>query len=648
MRRKTTAPGGRLEPGMPTNHNLIRVLIADDEAKIRDAYREVFEDPKLSSSRTMIQNLRDKVLGASQTDPSAKTDASRRTRFELVFCDGAESAVAAATQACGASRPFAIVFLDMRMPPGPDGLWAAEKIRALDSEIEIVLCTAYSDVDPSAIAAHLPPADKLFYIEKPFHPFEVRQMATALGSKWRAERDLKLLAYFDTLTGLPNRESFRRRLIGMLDTARSADRPLAMLYIDLDNFKRINDTLGHGIGDELLCVVAERLRTSLRATEESARKGVPAGRSVLARLGGDEFAVLLTDLATSSDAGLVAQRIINSLLKPIKLDGHEILITPSVGIAVSPADGTSAEELSRHADLAMYFSKRKAPGQFAFYDPLMSAGALQRLTMETKLRGALERDEFSLQYQPQFDLQTGLIAGVEALLRWTTPDLGAVPPSEFIPIAEATGMIFPIGEWVMRTACAQQRAWTDEGLPSIHMAVNVSACQFMSADFPSLVLTIIQDTGIDPTVLELEITESALMNDEARSMKTLQELKALGVMLSIDDFGTGYSNLARLREFPVDRLKIDRSFVAHIATRSSDSTIAEAIIAMAKTLKLDVVAEGVEDFQQLLRLQEHQCHLAQGYLLSRPLRPADARQLLARLAAQMEGTRTQRLQRLIG
>ena len=633
---------------MPTNHNLIRVLIADDEAKIRDAYREVFEDPRLSSSRTMIQNLRAKVLGASQGDPAAKADSSRRTRFELVFCDGAESAVDAATQACGASRPFAMVFLDMRMPPGPDGLWAAEKIRALDPEIEIVLCTAYSDVDPSAIAAHLPPADKLFYIEKPFHPFEVRQMATALGSKWRAERDLKLLAYFDTLTGLPNRESFRRRLIGMLDTARSADRPLAMLYIDLDNFKRINDTLGHGIGDELLCVVAERLRSSLRAPEESARTAVPAGRSVLARLGGDEFAVLLTDLTKPSDAGFVAQRIINSLLKPIKLDGHEILITPSVGVAVSPTDGASAEELSRHADLAMYFSKRKAPGQFAFYDPLMSAGALQRLTMETKLRGALEREELSLQYQPQFDLQTGLIAGVEALLRWTTPDLGAVPPSEFIPIAEATGLIFPIGEWVMRTACAQQRAWTDEGLPSIHMAVNVSACQFMTADFPSLVLTIIQDTGIDPTALELEITESALMNDEARSMKTLQELKALGVMLSIDDFGTGYSNLARLREFPVDRLKIDRSFVAHIATRSSDSTIAEAIIAMAKTLKLDVVAEGVEDFQQLLQLQEHQCRLAQGYLLSRPLRAADARQLLARLAAQMEGTRTQRLKRLIG
>jgi len=633
---------------MPINHQSIRVLIADDEAKIRDAYREVFEDPKLSSSRTMIQNLRAKVLGAGQSDPAAKSDPSRRTRFELVFCDGAEAAVAAATQACGASRPLAIVFLDMRMPPGPDGLWAAERIRALDAEIEIVLCTAYSDVDPAAIASRLPPADKLFYIEKPFHPFEVRQMATALGSKWRAERDLKLLAYFDTLTGLPNRESFRRRLIGLLDTSRSADRSLAMLYIDLDNFKRINDTLGHGVGDELLCVVAERIRTSLRTPEEITRAGVSAGRSVLARLGGDEFAVLLTDLAVSTDAGIVAQRIINALLKPMQLDGHEILITPSVGVAVSPADGTSADDLSRHADLAMYFSKRKAPGQFAFYDPLMSAGALQRLTMETKLRGALEREELSLHYQPQFDLQTGLIAGVEALLRWNTSDLGAVPPSEFIPIAEATGMIFPIGEWVLRTACAQQRAWTDEGLPSIHMAVNVSACQFVRAEFPSLVLTIIQDTGIDPSALELEITESALMSDEARSMKTLRELKALGVMLSIDDFGTGYSSLARLRELPVDRLKIDRSFVANIATHSSDSTIAEAIIGMAKTLKLDVVAEGVEDFQQLLQLQEHQCHLAQGYLLSRPLRAADARQLLARLAGQREGSRTQRLQRLIG
>jgi diguanylate cyclase (GGDEF)-like protein len=633
---------------MLTSQQSIRVLVADDEAKIRDAYREVFEDPKLSSSRTMIQNLRARVLGAGQSDAPAKADPPRRTRFELVFCDGAQSAVAAATEACAASRPFAIVFLDMRMPPGPNGLWAAEQIRALDPEIEIVLCTAYSDVDPAAIASHLPPADKLFYIEKPFHPFEVRQMATALGSKWRAERDLKLLAYFDTLTGLPNRESFRRRLIGMLDTAQSADRPLAMLYIDLDNFKRINDTLGHGIGDELLCVVAERLRKSLRAPEETGRAGVSAGRSVLARLGGDEFAVLLTDLAASTDAGIVAQRIINALLKPMQLDGHEILVTPSVGIAVSPADGTSADDLSRHADLAMYFSKRKAPGQFAFYDPLMSAGALQRLTMETKLRGALDREELSLHYQPQFDLQTGLIAGVEALLRWNTPDLGAVPPSEFIPIAESTGMIFPIGEWVLRTACAQQRAWTDEGLPSIHMAVNVSACQFAKADFPSLVLTIIQDSGIDPAALELEITESALMSDEARSMKTLKELKALGVLLSIDDFGTGYSNLARLREFPVDRLKIDRSFVANIATRSSDSTIAEAIIGMAKTLQLDVVAEGVEDFQQLLQLQAHQCHLAQGYLLSRPLLAEDARQLLARLAGQREGTRTQRLQRLIG
>ena len=632
---------------MPNNHNLIRVLIADDDAKVRDAYREVFEDPKLSSSRTMIQNLRAKVLGAGPGDPSATNDPARRTRFELVFCDGAQTAVTAAKEAAAASRPFALAFLDMRMPPGPDGIWAAEAIRTSDAEIEIVLCTAYSDIDPAAIAFRVPPADKLFYIEKPFHPFEVRQMATALGSKWRAERDLKLLAYFDTLTGLPNRDSFRRRLFAMLDAARSSDHPLAMLYIDLDNFKRINDTLGHSTGDALLCVAAERLRSSLRAHDEVARGSASAGRSVLARLGGDEFAVILTDLAVATDAGVVAQRIINTLIKPMQLDEHEILITPSVGIAVFPTDGASTDEISRHADLAMYFAKRKGPGQYAFYDPTMSAGALQRLTLETKLRGALEREEFSLQYQPQFDLKTGLIAGVEALLRWNTPDIGAVPPSEFIPIAESTGMIFPIGEWVLRTACAQQRAWADEGLPSINMAVNVSARQFMSAEFPALVADVIRETGIDAAVLELEITETALMDDEARSTKTLKELKALGVMLSIDDFGTGYSNLARLREYPVDRLKIDRSFVANIATRSADSTIAEAIIAMATTLKLDVVAEGVEDFQQLLQLQEHKCHLAQGYLLSRPLRAADARQFLARLGAQLDGTRTQRLKRLI-
>jgi diguanylate cyclase (GGDEF)-like protein len=632
---------------MPNNHHLIRVLIADDEAKVRDAYREVFEDPQLSSSRTLINNLRAKVLGNSTSGPPGKGDPSRRTRFDLVFCDGAERAVAAAREACEASRPFAIVFLDMRMPPGPDGLWAAQRIRALDAEMEIVLCTAYSDVDPAAIAGQVPPYDKLFYIEKPFHPFEVRQMATALGSKWRAERDLKLLAYFDTLTGLPNRESFRRRLVAFLDTASASGGLLAMLYIDLDDFKRINDTLGHGVGDELLCVAAERLRTALRAHEETARAAGSTTRSVLARLGGDEFAVILSDLSCPNDAAVVAQRFIATLVKPMQLDSHEILITPSVGIALFPIDGPSADTLSQHADLAMYFAKRSGPGQFAFYDSSMSAGALQRLTMETKLRGALDRGEFSLQYQPQFDLQTGLIAGVEALLRWTSPELGSVPPCDFIPIAESTGMIVAIGEWVLRTACAQQRSWEEEGLPSIHMAVNVSACQFTSADFPPLVARVIRETGIKPAMLELEITESVLMNTEAQSTKALNDLKMLGVMLSIDDFGTGYSNLARLRELPVDRLKIDRSFVAHIVTRTSDSTIAEAIIAMAKTLKLDVIAEGVEDFQQLLQLQEYQCHLAQGYLLSRPLRAADARQFLVRLAGQREGTRTQRLQRLV-
>jgi len=628
-------------------HNLIRVLVADDEAKIRDAYREVFEDPKVASSRTVIEDLRAKLLKTSSADRHAAADHAGRARFEVVFCGGAEAAVAATQEASAANRPFAMVFLDMRMPPGPDGLWAAFRIRAIAPEIEIVLCTAYSDVDPAEIAVQLPPADKLFYIEKPFHPFEVRQMATALGSKWRAERDLRLLAYFDTLTGLPNRESFRRRLVGLLDTAQSSGRPLGMLYIDLDNFKRINDTLGHSSGDELLCVVAERLRACLRPSDDAARTALVPGRTLLARLGGDEFAVILPILNDPADAGVIAQRVIHALMLPLRLGTHEILVTPSVGIAMSQTDGISADELSRHADLAMYFAKRKGPGQFAFYDATMSAGALQRLTLETKLRAALDAGEFSLQYQPQFDLHTGLISGVEALLRWTNADLGAVPPAEFVPIAEATGMILPIGEWVLRSACAQQREWETEGLLPVRMAVNVSAIQFTHAEFTEMVASVIRDTGMNPASLELEITESTIMSDEQRSAETLAALKALGVSLSIDDFGTGYSNLARLRELPVDRLKIDRSFVSHIATRSDDRTIVEAIVAMAKKLELDVVAEGVEDFQQLLQLQEQKCHLAQGYLLSRPLSASDMQKFLQRLSVQVDGSRTQRLRRLI-
>jgi diguanylate cyclase len=409
----------------------------------------------------------------------------------------------------------------------------------------------------------------------------------------------------------------------------------------------VNDTLGHAVGDELLCLVAARLRGSLRS--EDVKDELSASRSNhIARLGGDEFIVILPSIRCVEDAASVAARLIAELQEPMGLALHSLVVTPSVGIAMFPADGAEVDGLLRNADLAMYFAKRKGPGMFAFFDPSMNEAALRRFTLEAKLRGALERGEFTLHYQPQFDVRSGGVSGMEALLRWTNEELGSVPPAEFIPVAEETGLILSIGEWVLRNACAQAKSWVNEGLPVARMAVNVSGRQFVLRDFPQLVAAVIEETGIEPSMLELEITESVVMQDEAWAEQALAQLKLLGVMLAIDDFGTGYSSFGRLRHFAVDRLKIDRSFMTSLIDCSDDRAIAAAIIAMSRSLRISVTAEGVESFPQLLFLQEHDCHEAQGYLFSRALPAADAHQLLRRAVEASSGTRTQRLRSLIG
>jgi diguanylate cyclase (GGDEF)-like protein len=417
---------------------------------------------------------------------------------------------------------------------------------------------------------------------------------------------------------------------------------MAVLYLDLDNFKRVNDTLGHAVGDELLCLVASRLRHSLRPEDgESCANHI-------GRLGGDEFIVILPSVRNADDAAAVAARLIAELRAPMRLALHTLVITPSVGISLFPSDGVDVDTLLRNADLAMYSAKRKGPGMCAFFDPSMNAAALHRFTLEAKLRGALERDEFTLHYQPQFDVSTGAVSGMEALLRWTHPELGVVSPADFIPVAEETGLILPIGEWVLRTACRQARIWLDEGLPVARMAVNVSGQQFVLRDFAATVATIIHESGIEPSMLELEITESVVMNDEEWAERALRQLKELGVMLAIDDFGTGYSSFGRLRHFAVDRLKIDQSFMTRLIECSDDRAIAAGIIAMSRSLRISVTAEGVESFPQLLFLQEHDCHEAQGFLFSRALPAADAHRLLCRAAQSSSGSRTQRLRSLIG
>jgi diguanylate cyclase (GGDEF)-like protein len=625
----------------------IRVLVADDEAEVRDAYRQILSEADMSSETAVFHNLRERLFSKAVQEQLVKGASPSDTTFTPMFCDGAEAAVAAVREALAAEDPFAVAFLDMRMPPGPDGVWAAARIRELDPAIEIVICTAYSDIDPRDIGGMVPPEEKLSYLQKPFHPHEIRQMTISLASKWRSEHRIVKLAYFDALTGLPNREQSRNRLSSALAAAKQHRRMLAVLYLDLDNFKRVNDTLGHAVGDELLCLVAARLRSSLRA-DDTVEDSAGSRTSHIARLGGDEFIVILPNIRSADDAAGVAGRLIAELQEPMRLALHTLVVTPSIGVAVFPADGVEVDTLLRNADLAMYFAKRKGPGMHAFFDASMNDAALHRFTLEAKLRGALERNEFTLHYQPQFDVRTGSVSGMEALLRWTNDELGVVPPAELIPVAEETGLILGIGEWVLRSACLQAKSWVDEGLPVARMAVNVSGQQFVLRDFPQVVAGIIKETGIAASMLELEITESVVMKDEAWAEQALSQLKELGVMLAIDDFGTGYSSFGRLRHFAVDRLKIDRSFMTSLIDCSDDRAIAAAIIAMSKSLRINVTAEGVESFPQLLFLQEHDCHEAQGFLFSRALPAEDAHKLLKRAAETTAGTRTQRLRSLIG
>ena len=632
------------------NRTTIRVLVVDDEPGIRDAYRQVLAESDVSQEVEGFRALRSRLFSRNAPERSPAKARPHSTTFEAVFCDQAQAAVAAVNEALAHNQPFAVVFLDMRMPPGPDGVWAAAQIRELDPAVEIVICTAYSDADPSDIGGLVPPEDKLSYLQKPFHPHEVRQMTIALGSKWRAERRIVKLAYFDTLTGLPNREQSHNRLVRALQAAKENDRTLAVLYLDLDNFKRVNDTLGHAAGDELLRRVADRLRNSLRDRADAAVPGAGAGPRLgdIARLGGDEFMVLLPNMRCAADAGGVAERLIEALREPVQLAANSLVVTPSVGIAVYPQDGADAVTLLRHADLAMYVAKRRTPGTYAYYDASMNAIALHRFTIEDRLRGALARNEFSLLYQPQFDVRTASVSGMEVLLCWTSAELGVVSSVEFLPVAEETGLIQSIGAWVLRTACLQAKTWRAEGLPVQRIAVNVSGRQFALADYPAQVAAILRETGLDPAMLELEISESVVMADEPWAERTINQLKQLGISLAIDDFGTGYSRFGRLRNLAVDRLKIGRSFVTSITEGGDDRAIASAIIAMSRSLRINVIAEGVENFPQLAFLQEQDCQDAQGFLLSGPLQAEEARALLKRSGELGEGSRSQRFKALIG
>jgi diguanylate cyclase (GGDEF)-like protein/PAS domain S-box-containing protein len=422
-----------------------------------------------------------------------------------------------------------------------------------------------------------------------------------------AEERVQFLAYYDGLTGLPNRTLLEDRISNALADARRRNENAAVLFLDLDRFKFINDTLGHTSGDVLLQEVAARL------------KGWAREQDTVARVGGDEFVVLLTSVAQASDAAMAAQRILDAITAEFPVHGNLLKVTCSVGISMFPEHGGDCETLVKNADAAMYYAKQKGPNNIQFFTADLNDQISERLKMENGLRLALDREELFLVYQPQMDISTGEIVGVEALLRWQHPELGLVSPDRFIRIAENTGLIVPIGEWVLRTACTQARKWQDEGLRLVQIAVNVSAVQFRQDGFRDLIGSVLHETGLAPQYLELELTESLLLTNADVMFSVLKDLKEMGLKLAIDDFGTGYSSLSYLKQFPVSKLKIDRSFVRDIAINPDDAAITAAIIGMAKNLNLKVIAEGVENEAQLSFLRAHQCDEIQGYYFSRPL-----------------------------
>ena len=438
----------------------------------------------------------------------------------------------------------------------------------------------------------------------------------------RAEEQIRQLGRYDSLTGLPNRQVFKEQLGHAVARADRTGQALVMLSLDLDRFKRINDTLGHEAGDLLLKEVASRLNKSLRQTDYVARHDSNAAAHHVARQGGDEFTVLLSELSEAQEATKVARRILDALSQPFNLGGSEIMMSASIGIAVYRLDGNDADSLLKNADAAMYYAKEQGKNNYQYYNDKMNTSALQKMTLESNLHRALERDEFSLYYQPKVELRNGSIIGAEALIRWRHPELGLVSPVEFIPMAEESGLIIAIGEWVLNKACARLRAWQKEGLTPVPVAVNLSAKQFHQQNITAMITRALQDHGVDPRLLELEITESTAMRNAEETCATLLSLKALGVRIAIDDFGTGYSSLSYLKRFPIDSLKIDRSFVTDLPGNQDDATIAQAIITMAHALRLKVIAEGVESEAQLEFLTANGCDEIQGYYFSRPL-PAE-------------------------
>ena len=507
-----------------------------------------------------------------------------------------------------------ILLLDLNMPH-VDGFQILNSVRKLKmmQKIPVIVLTSSSDGETKLKALELGATD---FISK---PVDSSELALRLRNTLMVKAYQDQLTYYDALTHLPNRQLFLDRLEWSLKKTRRDSERMALLNIGLDKFKQVNDSLGPRVGDEILTEVSMRLIESVRESDLVSRLGIDDLWRQLARLGGDEFSILLPQVAQDDSAAFVAERIQKSLANPFVVDGEEIYISASIGIALYPNDGTESDVLMQNAGAATAYAKQQGVNSYAFYSKEINKLSKKRLSMEAALRRAVENNEFVLHYQPKIDVPTGRVKGCEALIRWNSPEMGMVPPFNFISIAEESGLIVPIGAWVIEEACRQQVAWREQGLGDLIVAVNVAGPQFKKNNLQQVISSAVDASGINPHYLQLEITEGMMMGDEDSLIKKLNDIKACGPSFSIDDFGTGYSSLSYIKRFPIDELKIDRSFITGVPTAKDDSAIVTAIIAMSHSLGLSVVAEGVEEANQLEFLRGLECDVIQGFYFSKPL-----------------------------
>ncbi|MDT0583493.1 MULTISPECIES: EAL domain-containing protein [Alteromonadaceae] len=525
-----------------------------------------------------------------------------------------------------------IVLLDVHMPK-LSGFEVCKEIRhyPFGKDVPILMVTGADDIKSIEAAYEHGATD---FLPKPIRwPMVVHRVRYMLkGSETfqslrASEKKMRQLAYFDGLTGLPNRQNFDDTLNLSITDAEIHGQNLCIMYIDLDNFKRINDTLGHDFGDKLLKHIAHRIGNCLN-NDKSLEDALKTTHVEVSRLGGDEFMVQLSDVNSDEAMHQIANALVACVSEMISIDEYEVALTPSIGIAVFPRDGMSVTELKKNADIAMYHAKSKGRSCYHFYSESLNQGAMKSLRIEGCLRNALQNNEFEIHYQPQVCLKTKKFISAEALLRWNSPELGPVGPSDFIPVAESAGLINDIGEWVTREACRQAKRWSDEGLENFRVSVNLSSLQFQRATLVSMIKRACEDANLSPKLLEVELTESAVMADVEHNVKRLNQIRDMGVSISIDDFGTGYSSLSYLKKFPINTLKIDRSFVINIAQDPDDAAIVEAIIALAKTLNLEIIAEGVETLGQLKTLNDFSCDIIQGFYFSKAIPADDLSQLM--------------------